>query len=290
MTAAARLRSLLAADQPVAAPGVLDPLTARVVEGVGCDALYLSGNAIAMQLGVAQPLVTLTETLTAASNITRVVQVPLVVDFGAGFGEAAQVQRAVREAERAGIAAVHLDDQPYPKQMAYHRGAGSVVEAARFARRIQAACEARRTDLVVIARLDALRVTGSLDDVVDRAHLAVAAGADALTVLDLEPADLAPIRGRLPDVPIAWLRASAGHPLRTLGEAGFSAALYPFNTLAGVIDVTERIWRPLVEGGALEQSVVVIERGREAMIELLDLQRAWDLERALDPISQDGAE
>ena len=126
----ARLRRLMAAGGTLAAPGASDPFTARIIERAGFQAVYLGGNALGLSLAKGQPFVTLTETVDAAARIARVIEAPLIVDAGAGFGEPAHVHRAVIELESAGVAALHIDDQPYPKQARYHRGAGGLVGAA----------------------------------------------------------------------------------------------------------------------------------------------------------------
>src|SRR5687768_8095326 len=110
-----------------AAPGVHDPLTARIAEQAGHGALYLGGNAMALGLGKGQPFITLTETTQITARVTATSSLPVLVDAGAGFGEPAHLYIAVREIEAAGAAGLHIDDQPYPKLAAYHRGQGSLI-------------------------------------------------------------------------------------------------------------------------------------------------------------------
>lgn len=278
----ARLRERLSGKHLLVAPGVLDPFTAKIVESLGFEALYLGGNAMGLHLGVGQPFVTLTETVESAIHVMRAVDVPVIIDFGAGFGEPAHLRRAIGEAENAGVAALHIDDQPYPKRAAYHRGAGSIVPVHQFAARMRSAVQARSSELVIIARIDALRVTGSLHEVSRRAHAAAEAGADAIVVLDMEPGHLAQLSGRLPGVPIAWIGATSapGPTVEELETAGFALALYPFNSVAAVVDAMSRTWSPLLARGRLDQDPAVLARAKQVTADLLDLQSYWDIEAA----------
>ena len=126
-TAGARLRRLIGRGEILAAPGASDPFTARIIERAGFDAVYLGGNALGLSLAKGQPLITLTETADAAAKIARAVEAPVIVDAGAGFGDPAHVHRTVREIESTGAAALHIDDQPYPKRPSYHRGDGGLA-------------------------------------------------------------------------------------------------------------------------------------------------------------------
>jgi methylisocitrate lyase len=279
---AAGLRALLAGGSIIPAPGALEPYTARIIERLGFPAVYLGGNAIGIHLCVGQPFTTMTETVDVALRVMRAVEVPLIVDGGAGFGEPAHVDRTVHECVRAGIAALQLDDQPYPRRAAYHRGRGGLVPLRQAVDRLRAAVAARgHAEMLLIARTDALRATGSADAVIERCHAYADAGADALLVLDLEPDDLRRLAGSLPDLPLAWIGATSGPgpSLAELEEAGFRLALYPFNTVAAVTDAVTRTWEPLLTTGRIGQSSEVILAARQRVLELLEMEHAWGIER-----------
>jgi 2,3-dimethylmalate lyase len=168
--------------QFVLAPGVYDGLTARVAGSVGFDALYMTGFGTAASLGLPDVgLATLTE---MAANVARVVEasgLPVIADADTGYGNPLNVQRTVRAYERAGAAALHLEDQVFPKKCGFFEGK-RVIPAAEHVQKIKAALDARADDgFVIIARTDALAVTG-WDDVVDRVHAYRDAGADAVFV------------------------------------------------------------------------------------------------------------
>lgn len=150
----------------IAVPGAADPLSARIIERAGFEALYLGGNALGLAQAKGQPFVTLTDTVDAVARIARAVDSALIVDAGAGFGGVSHVAAAVVEIESAGAGAIHIDDQPYPKSPNYHRGRGELAPVDLAVARIKAAKAARRShDTLLIARTDALRVTKSLDEV-----------------------------------------------------------------------------------------------------------------------------
>lgn len=246
------LRTVLARANYVAIPGIYDAFSARLLEQMGFDCLYLPGNALGLSLVAGQPFVTLTETVDAVRKICGAVQVPLIADAGAGFGEPVHVVRTVRELEGAGAAAIHIDDQPYPKSPAYHRGKGGLAAASVLASKIRVASDARRSDdLMIIARTDTFKVTGSLNDVLERCRLYVDAGADALMVLNLTPDKAGAVRDALPDTPLLWFTAPSDAPpaAATLDAAGFAGGLYPFNTIASVAEAILDPWRDFAATG-----------------------------------------
>jgi methylisocitrate lyase len=281
---AAKLRIRLAARGLLAAPGAYDALSARIVERSGFEAVYLGGNALGLGLGKGQPFVTLTETAEVATRIARTVEIPLIVDAGAGFGGPAHVHLAVRELEAAGAAALHIDDQPYPKEPGYHRGEGRLAPAEDVATRLRVAAAARRSaETLVIARTDALRVARSLDETIARARAYAAAGADALMVLDLGCEQASTIKATVPHLPLVWIGGVAA-PVPTLdelGAAGFSLALYPFSAVAAVSAALADLWRELKSDGVIRQSPELLARARRETLEIVRMQEAFDVEAAV---------
>ena len=275
------LRAQLEADELAVAPGVIDPLTARLVERLGYGAVYLGGHSMGIHLGAGQPLTTMTEAVGVAARVVAAVEVPVILDGGAGFGDPAHVHRLVREAERAGVAALHIEDQPYPKQPAYHRGRGALAPTDAVVEKLATAVAARRDpELLLIARTDALRVSGSVEETIERCEAFAAAGVDALMVLDLEPAALAEIRDRLPRLPLVWIGAVAGPgpSLEEMREAGFALAVYPFNTVAAIVESVTATWGALRDGGRLEQTPELLARARQEVLEVTRMQTYWDIE------------
>jgi 2-methylisocitrate lyase-like PEP mutase family enzyme len=182
MRASTRLRELLRAGDVVVAPGVWDGLSARLVARAGFPAAYATGGGIARSMGYPDlGLLSLSEIASRLANIVEHAGVPVIADADTGYGNALNAQRAVREFERAGAAALHLEDQTFPKRCG-HYDDKSVVPAVEMAQKLRAARDAMTdSDIVLIARTDALAVEG-LDAAVERAHAYAAAGADVIFI------------------------------------------------------------------------------------------------------------
>jgi methylisocitrate lyase len=281
---------LIGRGEILAAPGASDPFTARIIERSGFEAVYLGGNALGLSLAKGQPLITLTETVDAAAKIVRCVEAPVIVDAGAGFGDPAHVHLTVREIESTGVAALHIDDQPYPKRPSYHRGDGGLAPLEVAAARLAVAVRARRDpDFMIIARTDALRVVGSQEAAIARARAYAATGIDALMVLDLGPDQIAPLRQAVPGLPLVWIGGVVPPTpsLAALGQAGFAVAVYPFNTITAIAEAVTRLWSDVRNGGALPQSDALLLRMRSELQEIIGMQTYWDIE---DRIETDRAE
>ena len=265
----------------LAAPGVCDAFTARLVGRQGYQALYLGGNALGLSYAKGQPLITLTETVDQAARIVRAVDLPLIVDAAAGFGGPAHVSRTVLEIESTGAAALHIDDQPYPKSPSYHRGHGGLAPLAEACDRFKAAVRARRNAaFLVIARTDAYRVTGSLEAVIERGRAYATAGADALMVLDLPPACAAELRAAVPRLPLVWIGGVQGETpsFQALAEAPFDLAVYPMNTIAAIAEAVSGLWAAAKVSGAPPQDPAFLNRWRAELSEIAGMPGYWALE------------
>lgn len=278
-----RLRQALASGRLLVAPGAFDPFTARIIESLGFQAVYLGGNAMGLHLAVGQPLLTLTEAVESACRVLAAIEVPLIVDADAGFGDAAHTRRTVLEFERAGVAAIHIEDQPFPKRAHYHVGKGRLAPAGEVAAKLRVAVATRRNpDFLVIARTDSLRVTGSLAETAARCQAYLEAGADMLMVLDLEPEAASELRRRLPEARLAWIGgvAGPGPAVEELQAAGFQLAVYPFNTIAAIVEAVRRTWEPVRDAGRLTHSPEQLAAARRAVLELVPLDTYLDIEAA----------
>nr|WP_256205017.1 methylisocitrate lyase [Aeropyrum camini] len=173
-----RLRELIEKRDIIVAPGVYNPAVALLAERMGFEALYLSGAAITGSLAMPDlGLITLSELAKFTQYITRVVRVPVIVDADTGFGEAINVERTVRELERAGAAAIQIEDQVMPKKCGHLHGK-ALVSPEDMVKKIIAAVGAKR-DALIIARTDARGVEG-FESAVERAQLYIEAGADII--------------------------------------------------------------------------------------------------------------
>ena len=232
-----RLKHLLQARKLLVAPGAYDALSARLIEQVGFDTVYMTGyGASASVLG--QPdigLLTLTEMVKRAGDIANAVQVPVIADGDTGFGNAINVRRTVREYEKAGVCAIQLEDQVSPKRCGHMLGR-EVIPKAEMVQKIKAAVDAREDDdFVIIGRTDA-RTHYGLEEAIARGKAYEEAGADVVFVESPENLDeLRKISAAFPNTPTLANMIEGGRtPIPTFDELeqlGFAIALYPLGPL-----------------------------------------------------------
>ncbi len=177
------LRTRLNAPEILVAPGVYDGLTAAMAQQAGFEAVYLSGAAVAYtRLG--RPDIGLTTASEMADTMALIadrIDVPVIIDADTGFGNALNAQRTMRVYERAGAAALQVEDQTYPKRCG-HLKDKSLIPSAEMAGKIAAMADARASDeTLIIARTDAIAVEG-IDAAMARAEAYIEAGADALFI------------------------------------------------------------------------------------------------------------
>jgi 2-methylisocitrate lyase-like PEP mutase family enzyme len=234
MTPARRLRTSLAGNNAVVAPGVFDALTALMVEQAGFDAAYVSGASVSFTR-IGRPdlgLTTLTEVADTVANIRERTEIPLVVDADTGFGNALNVRRTVRLLERMGANGIQLEDQTAPKRCG-HLAGKSMVSAAEMAGKIRAALDARHdADTMIVARTDAIAIDG-IDAALERANVYVEAGADVIFIEAMaDKAQLARVGSEIGRrVPLLANMVEGGKtpltPAKELGELGFRLVIYP---------------------------------------------------------------
>ena len=176
-------QQLLASKDTFILPGAFDAMTARIIEETGFKAIYATGAGISnAQLGWADVgLTTLTEIAQVVSWMSEVTTVPIVVDADTGFGNAINMQRTVKVLEKAGAAALQIEDQVMPKKCGHFNGK-EVISQDEMVGKIKAALDARNDDqLAIIARTDALGVLG-FEEAIERANAYKEAGAHAIFV------------------------------------------------------------------------------------------------------------
>jgi 2-methylisocitrate lyase-like PEP mutase family enzyme len=226
-----RLRALLARPEPLVLPGVSDALTARLAVGAGFEAVYATGAGIANTLlGVPDVgLTTMTEMVDQVARICVAVDVPVVADIDTGFGNAINARRAVVEFERAGVAALQIEDQVFPKRCGHFSGK-EIIPLPEMLAKLQAVLEARRDPgLMVIARTDALAVDG-FEAAIERGRAFAAAGADIVFIEAPVLADqLASLPGRIHAPLVANMVEGGRTPLYgadELGAMGYRIVLF----------------------------------------------------------------
>jgi 2-methylisocitrate lyase-like PEP mutase family enzyme len=202
MKTTSKLRQLMASDQMIVAPFVINALHAKIAESVGFDAVYMTGAGTAAEKGFPDVgLLTMSEMVGNAKYIANAIDVPVICDADTGYGNPLNVQRTVREYEAAGVAGIHIEDQVFPKKCGFFDGK-QVIPSDEMVQKIHAALDARNDpDFVVIARCDAYAVTG-WEDTVRRCREYMDAGADMVFVDGIKSAeDLQAYAKDLPDFP-----------------------------------------------------------------------------------------
>ncbi len=225
----ASLRSLVGSGRTLAAPGATDALSAKLIEAHGFDCVYIGSYATAAtRFGIPDTgLLSLEALVDQAGTISQAVRLPVIADAEGGFHEAGEIWRTVQAFERAGVAAIHIED---------HTGAGkhtsapqTLRDARTMAARIQAAVKARTDpEFMIVARSDAYWVSRDLEDCIARLALYAEAGADMVFPTAVGPAELAEVRRR-----IAKPAMIVDMPGRTLEEHRGAAIVlyYAFSTL-----------------------------------------------------------
>lgn len=266
-----RLRRSLAESAPLLAPGVANALGARIVADCGFQAVYVSGAGIAnWSLGVPDlGLTTMQDVVTEVARVCDAVDLPVIADADTGYGNALNTVRTVKEFERAGVAAIQIEDQVAPKRCGHFDGK-EVIPQAEMIAKIRAACDSRRNDdLMVIARTDARDVEG-IDRAVERACAYRQAGADAIFVE--APRDLGELSRIGRDVPgplVANMVEGGKTPTvgsEELAALGFHLVIYANLAARAAIQAMQDVLRTLREDGSslnvTDRIVTMSERNR----------------------------
>ncbi|MFB6123802.1 MAG: oxaloacetate decarboxylase [Haloferacaceae archaeon] len=256
MTSGARFRELVDRDEILLAVGGFDALSAKLVQRAGGEVAYMSGSAVSTSVH-GKPdvgLTTMTEMVERARSFVEAVDVPVFCDADTGYGNPLNVRRTVQQFERAGVAAVHLEDQRFPKRCGHFEGK-SVVPQSEMERKLAAAVDARE-DLAIVARTDAAAVT-DLDDAVERARAYGEAGADVLFVEAPESREeLRYVADELADYPLLVNMVEGGKtplvPADELEAMGFDVALFPTTGQKAMAKALQRVYGEIFAEGTQE--------------------------------------
>ena len=260
MRATTAFRRLLKEPGIIAAPGAYDCLTARLIEQAGFPAVYMTGAGTSVAtLGYPDlALATMTEMIGNAAAIVEAVELPVIADADTGYGGMLNIQRTIRQYERAGVAAIHLEDQEFPKRCG-HLDNKRVIAPEEMTGKIKAAVDARTDDdFFIFVRTDALAVTG-WDDTMRRCEKYVEAGADGLFIEALRTPAEAEQAARHFDVPLMYNFVESGKspliPAAELERLGFKMVIYPVSALLTVCNVVGELMRQLRQRGTTEHLI-----------------------------------
>ncbi len=280
-----RFRKAIDSEKPLQIMGTINAYCALLAEQAGFKAIYLSGGGVANtsfglpDLGVT----TMNDVVTDASRITATTEVPLLVDIDTGWGSAFSIARTIKEMERAGVAAVHIEDQVAAKRCG-HRPNKELVSIDEMADRVKAAADAKtNSDFVLMARTDAYNSEGQ-QAAIDRACAYVEAGADMIfaeAVYELE--DYRAFTNAV-DVPVLANITEFGRtPYFTtseLSEAGASMVLYPLSAFRAMSKAAQNVYESIRKEGT-QTSVVDTMQTR---MELYDVLGYHEYEQKLDAL------
>jgi len=267
MKTTARLRQLMAQPGAIMAPGVADAMNARIVAKHGFEAIYMTGaGTTAVRLGMPDVgLLTLTEMADNAGRIADASGLPLIADGDNGYGGVLNVRRTVQAYERAGVAAVHIEDQVMPKRCG-HLSGKTLVPCVEMESKIKAAVDARLDpDFMIIARTDAIGVDG-FDAAMERAARYRDAGADMLFVEAPGPAQLPLIQPKLA-TPLLYNMASSGKTpflgREEIERLGFKLIIYPNWIMLAAIRAANHVLTTLKETGSIASLTDEVANFRE---------------------------
>ena len=282
------LRNLIQArpkNRVIAAPGVYDMVSLRMASAMGFDALYMTGyGTVASHLGLPDAgLAGYADMVGRVEAMARMAAAPLIADGDTGYGGLLNVRHAVRGYERAGAAAIQLEDQQFPKKCGHTPGR-RVVPADEMARKIAVAAEARTSpDFFIIARTDARSSLG-LAEAIRRARLYADAGADMLFVeLPESEAEMAEIGRELGDMPLVANMVEGGRtPMLSnarLAEIGYALAIYPVAGLLSAAAALNAVYAHIRATGSSLGSPAPLYPFAE-MNRLMGFEEVWAFDKA----------
>ena len=280
MSSRQTLKKLLQRNKLLVAPGCFDGLSARLVEEAGFEAAYLSGGAVARSMGIPDiGLVTMSEAIERAAQVVSAIKIPIIADADTGYGNAVNLVRTVREFERIGVAAIHIEDQVTPKRCG-HLDGKEVVSLPEIEQKIAAALAARNDrDFCIIARTDARAVNG-MEDAINRAKAFAKLGVDAIFVeAPQSEEELAEIPRRLPAIPLLVNVFKGGKtpmlPAEHLEKMGYRIAIYPSETQRAGIHAMRNALATLKREGTTESidASLTTFKERDRVVGLDDWQK-----------------
>ena len=243
----------------VVTPGVFNGISALIAERHGFKALYLSGSGVAGGMGLPDlSLTSLSDVVEEVRRIKLVSGLPLIVDVDTGFGEVLNVERTVKEIERAGASAIHIEDQVLPKKCGHLEGK-KLVEVEEMVEKIQAASKSKKNkDFIVIARTDARSVDG-IDSAIERAKLYQRAGADGIFPEALESEEeFKEFAKKVKGILLANMTEFGKSPLlsaRELEKLGYRIVIFPLTAFRGALKKIDEVYSDLSRKGTQREFI-----------------------------------
>ena len=289
MTPGQKFRKALEDNKPLQIVGTINAYAAMMAEKIGHQAIYLSGGGVA-NASYGLPDLGMTSLNDVAEDVRRITSassLPLLVDIDTGWGGAFNIARTIKEMEKAGAAAVHIEDQVAQKRCG-HRPNKEIVSKEEMVDRIKAAVDARTDpDFFIMARTDAFAQEG-LEAAIERAKACVEAGADGIFAEAVKTEEHYRAFAEALDVPILANITEFGQTelwsREQLGEWGAAMVLYPLSAFRAMNKAAETVYKSLLEEGH-QRKVVDIMQTR---MELYDYLNYHDFEQKLDALFEEG--
>ena len=278
MTVRTDLRAKLNSGQPIVAPGAYDPISARLVESLGFETIYTGGYMSGAHLAVTEPLMTMTEQIAVAEKVARSVPLPVICDADAGYGEPVHAMHTVRSFEASGIAAIHIEDQFFPKRASYHAGLEHVIPMDEFLEKIRYALRARTDpDFLIIGRTDAFTaVEGDMDEAIRRGNGLRDLGVDVVMPRGVRSReDLDTFRRGVADVPLVVIAGADDISTQEYMDLGYQMMIYATSPIIAAVDGFRKIYSSLRDTGHIginAQQVAEMRAEIEALISLPEYQ------------------
>lgn len=280
-----RFRNALAANRPLQIVGTINAYTALMASKIGHQSIYISGGACAnASYGLPDlGMTSMNDVLEDARRITAVVDTPLLIDIDTGWGGAFNIARTIKESIRAGVAAVHMEDQVAQKRCG-HRPNKEIVSLEEMVDRIKAAVDARTDDkFFVMARTDSYAIEG-LQASIDRAAAYIEAGADGIFAEAMATLDEYQAYDAAIDAPLLANMTEFGmSPLfdkEELAGAGVDMILYPLTATRAMNKAAEMVYRDVLDKGHQKDMV----EHMQTRMELYDYLNYHDYEEKLDEL------
>ncbi|SFM53203.1 methylisocitrate lyase [Marinobacter zhejiangensis] len=285
----ARFRKALEENKPLQIVGTINAYAAMMAERIGHQAIYLSGGGVAnASYGLPDlGMTSLNDVLEDVRRITSASSLPLLVDIDTGWGGAFNIARTVQQMEKAGAAAVHLEDQVAQKRCG-HRPNKEIVSQAEMVDRIKAAVDARTDEsFFIMARTDAFAQEG-LDAAIERAQACVEAGADGIFAEAIKTEEHYRAFSEALNVPILANITEFGQTelwnREQLGEWGAAMVLYPLSAFRAMNKAAETVYKSILEEGDQKKVVDMMQ----TRMDLYDYLNYHDFEQKLDALFAEG--
>ena len=272
-------KAKILAGETIVAPGAYDPMSARVVQSLGFDTIYCGGYMTGAHLAVTEPLMTLTEQAEVAAKVVRSVGLPVICDADAGYGDPVHAMHTVRTFENAGLAAIHIEDQVFPKRASYHAGLEHVIPLDEFLEKMKYALQARTDpDFLIIGRTDAVSaVEGDMDEAIRRGNALKDLGVDVVMPRGVrQREDLDTYRKGVADIPLLVIAGADDITVQEYADLGYQIIIYASTPTIAAANGLKQVYESLRDTGHIginAPQVVEMRAEVEGLISLPEYQQ-----------------